>query len=77
MGTQKVEQNLYPPLYEPLAIVWLDSLMDWNKYGPRMGALSHTHDLTRLKHSTVDLPPTLNVNIVLVLREVGTFLIKP
>lgn len=35
-GTQKVKQNWYPSLYGPLTTVWLDHLMDWNKYGPRI-----------------------------------------
>lgn len=61
-GTQKVEQNLQPPLYGPLKAMWLDYKVQWNKYVPRtipQGALSHTHGHTSLKHSSAMTNPKL------------------
>lgn len=58
----------------------LDCLMDWNKYGTRtihLRALSHTYDLTQLKHSITDPPLTLNSNMAFMFREARTFLTEP
>lgn len=79
-GTQKLKQNLYPSLYGLITAAMLDCLMDWNKYGTRtihLRALSHTYDLTQLKHSIIDPPLTLNSNMAFMFREARTFLTEP